>query len=1051
MNAQRPSRAATDRLSGWRGKSNLPALRLPTPAGALIALALFGCSELPPEAKVTRSSEGPAVAQSLPAGTNQQGEACRYEPTGAGLGGEVARGFNVFCGTWQQPTGRVFQSAIAVAPGELARLARSSAWRAQLDERIACAEPQPTTLLSAAPAQIMSCTRRSGGWPHLAMVADAGGQTYFVDGVPSALPALETVVAALSGQAPTARGSSAAAGLAAAIAAHPFGSGDLDSFYLLMRLGTTANDAGEYASAEQAFRSALAIQERILGSNDPGLANPMMDLALQISNQGRYVEADELFARARRLANQSDDPLVRPRFALYIAEHETNRSRFENAKASNALAERGYTDLVPPSLLDAAQGQADSRISSVGDAVLLSPEGQTAVSGLAASWSLSSLIDYENGNYPEVRADTQRVNALLRASGLNPPGVVPRVLRLAALSDAGSGDLSTAVDQLGVAADLFAKNATSDRPVALTLLLAGRTALASGKNDLALSLFRQGAKIGRERHLGFPAAVIGEYMSALDKAASAPGADAQKLAAESFEAAQLIQGSVTSQVVAQAFARLSAGDPKARDLLRDMQDADLKLAQLYAERDQAAQLPLEQDVNDALTKVDAAIAATQQKRAAADSAAQAASPEYARLVSADATAAAVQHLLKPREALLSFVMGARASFAVLVEPGEVKEYRIGLTAAQTAQAVTALRKTIELDPQSGKLPVYDIAGAHRLYQALLSPIEGQLSGLDRLVVVPSGALTSLPLEVLVTKDTPPVADGNYKDVPFLVTKLAISYTPAPQTFVVLRQHTKPATGPRPYIGFGDFRPATQRQLAATFPPDQCAADYTALSALPALPGTRKEIATVGGAIFHAPSSDLVLGADFTKAKLEAMDLTRYRIVHLATHAFLPTELHCRTEPLIAVSTAPNAASAAESFLGLSDILSLKLDADLVLLSACNTAGPAGAGAGDSLSGLARAFFFAGARGLLVTHWSLDDTAGPLLTALAFTPVGGEPDTAADLRAAKITMIQKVGARPGPGNAFFTHPYAWAPFVLVGDGIGAAIPATAQTEVAPPKG
>jgi CHAT domain-containing protein len=182
-----------------------------------------------------------------------------------------------------------------------------------------------------------------------------------------------------------------------------------------------------------------------------------------------------------------------------------------------------------------------------------------------------------------------------------------------------------------------------------------------------------------------------------------------------------------------------------------------------------------------------------------------------------------------------------------------------------------------------------------------------------------------------------------------------------------------------------------------------------------------------------------------------MDLTRYRIIHLATHAFLPTELNCRTEPLIAVSAPAGAPDASSAFIGLSDILGMKLDADLVLLSACNTAGPAGANGGDSLSGLARAFFFAGARGLLVTHWSLDDAAGPLLTALAFTPVGASADTAEDLRAAKVTMIQKVGARPGAGNAFFTHPYAWAPFILVGDGIRASAPATSEAPVADKKG
>jgi CHAT domain-containing protein len=1016
-------------------------------AVALVFASLLGCTALPPEDKIASGSsvDAGAVPQSLSAGANEMGEPCRYEPAAGGQGGEMANSFNLFCGTWQQPSGRVYQAATAVPPGGLDQAARASAWRAKLDERIACAEPEAATLLGSGAARLMKCKRRSGGWPHIALVGDVGGATFFLDGVPSALPALETVVAELSGEAPPARNRGATAALAGAIAAHPFGSGDLDSFYTLMRLGTTANDAGEYAAAEQAFRSALAIQERILGANDPGLARPMMDLALQISNEGRYVEADKIFARVRALAAASDEELVRARLALYLAEHDANRSRLESAKANNALAEQGFADLVPRSLLDAAAGRGGGGASTIGDAVLLSPEGQAAVSGLAASWSLKSLIAYQNANYAEAKNETQRVDALLRASGVSPPGVVPRALRLAALSDAGQGNLAAAVDRLGVAADLFGKDVANDRPQALTLFLAGRTALAGGKLDLALGLFRQGAKIGRERHLGFPPSVIGEYMVALDKAAHAPGADAQKLAGELFEATQLIQEGVTSQVVAQAFARLSAGDAKARDLLREMQDADLRLAQLYAQRDQAAQAPSGQDADGALAKVDAAIAEVQEKRAAADSAAQAASPEYARLVSTYAPVDAVQRLLAPHEGLLTLIIGAKASFGVLVEANEVREYPIALDVERAGEAVAALRKTIEPDltAPSPKLPEFDLARAHRLYETLLAPVEGRLRGLDRLVVVESGPLTALPLEVLVTRETPPVADGNYKDVPFLVTQLAISYEPAPQTLVVLRRSTKPSAGPEPYVGFGDFRPATPRQLALSFPPDACGADYSALAALPTLPGTRREIEVVGSTIFHAPARDIVLGADFTKSRLLASDLTRFRIVHLATHAILPSELRCRTEPLIVLSASPGAPNAGDAFLGLSDVLALKLDANLVLLSACNTAGPAGGGAGDSLSGLARAFFFAGARGLLVTHWSLDDTAGPLLTALSLTPAGAAPDSAEDLRQAKLAMIRKAGSRPGAGNAFFTHPFAWAPFVLVGDGMRSAAPATSE--------
>jgi len=1001
-----------------------------------LAASLAACGELPPGAKVASTGEGSAKSQSQLAGTNQMGEACRFEPSADAPGNAFSAAYNVFCGTWQQPSGRIFVAAAATGADQLARLAVSSPWRLALNERIDCDEPGPAKVLADVPAMLMRCTLKNGDWPHLALVADVGGKTYFLDGVPSALPALETALATLSGEAPPSHdATSKMAEITSAISSHAFGSGDLDSYYTLMRLGNAANDGSNYASAEQAFRSALAIQERILGPSDPGLATAIMDLALQISNQGRFVEADQLFERAHQLVNESPDPLERARYDFYIAEHETNRSNLAEAEASDALAEREYLNLVPPSLVDAARGFTTARESDYADAVMLGPEGENAVTGLAASWTLEALIAYRNADYSKVQALNNSVDTLLRITGLRPPGLEPRAVRLAALGDAHEGDVQQAVIKLNDAASLFAHYGENERPVAVTLLLAGRSALQGGNRAEALDLFRKGAAIARTAHFGLPDALVGDYLDAIDKSAGA-GGDRAAAAAEMFQAAQLIQGNVTGQVVAQAFARLAAGDVAARDLLREMQDDDLKLQQLYAQRDQETRLPAAQVDRQKIAKIDKAIADTQAARAAADEAAQAASPDYAQLISKEASVADVQHVLAAREALISFVVGGKVTFAILVEKNRVEEYRIGLSADQLAKEVADLRATIVPSDQNGEatLPVFDVAAAHALYEKLLGPVEKRLAGLDHLVVVPSGALSSLPLEVLVTDETPPVTDGNYKAVPFLIKRLAINYMPAPQTLVVLRANTRPSAAPNPYIGFGDFKPATRAQIAASFPPATCTQDFLSLVDLPPLPGTRKEIDAVGRLVFHVPPSDMVLGADFTKARLLGMDLTKNRIIHLATHAILPSELRCRSEPLIALSADPSSPNANSAFLGLSEVLSMKLDADLVLLSACNTAGPGTAGAGDALSGLAKAFFFAGARGLMVTHWELEDTAGPVLTALTLSPWTGAHDSAEDLRRAKLYMIVALGAKPGPSFAFFTHPFAWAPFVLIGDGI-----------------
>lgn len=1006
---------------------------------AALIVVLGGCAELPPEARVSHDSADETVT-ALSAGTNQVGEPCRYQPQKLAATADIRGGFDVYCGSWQQPSARIFEAATPIPAAELGRAAHTSVWRAGLDERFACADPETTTLLNDAAAQLMHCTRRRGGWPQLAAVVNVGGKTWFLDSVPSALPAVQAALGAISGQSSAAQSAGASsAQLLAEIAAHPFGSGDLAAYYTLVRLGAQANDMGDYGTAEQALRNALALQQRILGADDPALALPIMDLALQISNQGRYHEAEILFGRAAELVGKQSDRLVDARLTLYLAEHDLNRSNFDAAAAKAAQAAADFADEVPPSLIDVAQGSSRDTSRGVADSVMLGPEEQRAVSGLAASWSLQALVAYKKGDFQLPSEKDRQVRALLKASGVSPPGIIPRARRVVALSEAGRGDTNDALPEFGTVVDLFDRYQPNGRAVVVTLFLAGKTARMGGDNVRALELFRRGAQLARTRHERYdvlPEHLVTEYLSALDEANKAEGADHQALAAEMLEASQLIEGNVTGRFAAQALARLSQTDPKVRDLLRSIQDADQRLSDLATERDRLTGGGQDQATKDAVAKIDAQIDETRQNRLAADSAAQAASPDYAKLVSTVSSAAAIQHVLGPREGLLTLVIGSNASFGVLVSGDQVEEYRIDTTRADTQLLVGAIRKSIEPRFRDGKaeLPVFDVEAAYGLYETLFGPIDKHLEGISRLVVALNGPISAMPLEILVTKKTPPVKDGDYRDVPFLLKRMAISYVPAPQTLVVLRQNAKPSAGTQPYIGFGDFVPATAEQIGVTFPPDRCAADYEALSNLPPLPDTRAEILNVGEKIFHAPREDLVLGADFTKARLLETNLTQYRVVHLATHAFLPTELHCRSEPMIALSASPGARNADDAFIGLSEVVSLRLDAELVVLSACNTAGPAEGETGDSLSGLTKAFFFAGARGVLVTHWSLESVSGQRLMTLTLSPKGRGHDSAEDLRQAKLEMLKEASGEPGGRGVFYSHPFFWAPFVLVGDGI-----------------
>ena len=158
------------------------------------------------------------------------------------------------------------------------------------------------------------------------------------------------------------------------------------------------------------------------------------------------------------------------------------------------------------------------------------------------------------------------------------------------------------------------------------------------------------------------------------------------------------------------------------------------------------------------------------------------------------------------------------------------------------------------------------------------------------------------------------------------------------------------------------------------------------------------------------------------------ELAKYRTVHFATHGVIAGELESASEPGLILTPPDKATEDDDGYLSASEIAALKLDADWVILSACNTAAGAAAGA-EALSGLARAFFYARARALLVSHWAVDSVATVKLITLSIReiarnhrPIG----RAEALRRAMLAFLDN-------GSSQEAHPAYWAPFIVVGEG------------------
>jgi CHAT domain-containing protein len=197
--------------------------------------------------------------------------------------------------------------------------------------------------------------------------------------------------------------------------------------------------------------------------------------------------------------------------------------------------------------------------------------------------------------------------------------------------------------------------------------------------------------------------------------------------------------------------------------------------------------------------------------------------------------------------------------------------------------------------------------------------------------------------------------------------------------------------------------------------------------LPQLPETRQELETVAKKL-GVPASEIHLGKDASETAVKHTKLDDYRIVYFATHGLVAGDIKTLAEPALALSLPSSASDEDDGLLTASEVAQLKLNSDWVVLSACNTAAGDKPGA-EALSGLARAFFYAGARALLVSHWPVGSAAATRLTTSIFDALKDDPSMGRSeaLRRAMVAMIED---ETYEWNAY---PAFWAPFVVVGEG------------------
>jgi CHAT domain-containing protein len=813
------------------------------------------------------------------------------------------------------------------------------------------------------------------------------------------------------------------------------------------------NNSGAYAEAAEFFQTLI---DREGASQSPRSAEYLMNQALQESNLGNFAEAERIFEGARA-AMPPGDPVLTRLLRNFTAMHLLNQRRFEPAleelrravtptqQAEAAAAAEGAVITEELSERLNRSSPLAASLTGIGDA--LTPEERAQILDAQALQLQGTALRIQ-GDYPAALAALaeaeRRLLAVRQGRVASAAGLNAEVHAERALIAERSNDFATAEaefrEALRILQTEYPESAASLTAKARLAAYLGRR----GQIDAARETYREVVE-SSDRVAGAAASLrnlLRPYFALLaERAASDPSA-----VEDMFVASQILVRPGVAQTQAILARELSGGNDEASGLFRqsvtltrDIERLRTEVARLAAQQERSAQ-------DNAMMEAGRERIAALEVEQTAIQAKLADFPRYRVVTTGAMPLKELQETLKEGEGYYKLTTIGNDAYAVMVTPSAARAFKVGRSVRSLEDAVGELRDTITVN-EAGQQVTYpfNIALARRLYVDLFEPVGGDVAAVSHLIFEPDGPFLQLPVNLLVTEQAgvdryaerirqPGSDEYDFRGVAWLGRDKDVSTAVSARSFRDVRT-IAPSAADNNYIGFGQNAPISSADLLASSTRSLLGGDTCAWPAAAWNQPISAEELVMARGIVGDGGSQVVTGQAFTDTAIRRNDnLDEYRILHFATHGLVTAPRpECPARPALLTSFGEEEQS--DGLLTFREIFDLRLDADLVILSACDTAGRATVeatreaglttGGGQALDGLVRAFVGAGGRSVIASHWPVPDdfnATNRLIGGMFRAPAGTAIATA--LRTTQRQLMD---------DAETSHPYYWSGFAIIGDG------------------